>query len=147
MFSKKTEKIINDENRINVIVDIYSLLSPIFYENPEKLTLCERNIVYIHELTEEVYYGGFVQYFMSDSANYVEETINALRIIGSKVYLDFLEAAINKFPDGIVPKDKEKRKNIIIKLGEKLWYELDGVEEEINKLLIVYIKNNINEFR
>jgi hypothetical protein len=150
-FGKKTEKILKNKNGQNALVDIDNLLSPVFYKNPKKLTLCEKNIVCIVELEHEVNNGGFRQYFFNSSGNFAKETLNALNIIGSKIFFNILEKAINKFPNGIVPSDRDKRQNILNKLEIDLWDELDNefykYEEDIYKLVIEYIKNNINEFR
>jgi hypothetical protein len=152
MFSgKKVEKIIQNEQ--NPISEIDNVLSPIFYKNPEKLTFCEKNIVYVEELEREVNNGGFNQYFFNSSGDYVNETVAALETIGSKIFLRILKDAINKFPNGIVPNDREERQDILLEIDEdnELWQELDNefykYEEDINDLLIDYIKNNIGEFR
>jgi hypothetical protein len=153
-FGNKVEKIIKNKNGQEAIIEIDKLLTPIFYKNPEKLTLSEKNIVYIGELENEVNNGGFHQYFFNSSGNSTMETINALEVIGSKIFLDLLKKAKNKFPNGIVPKDINERQKILLDITEKneeLWYELDQefykYEEDIYILLNNYIKNNINDFR
>jgi len=104
-------------------------------------------------LEREVNNGGFSQYFSNSSGNYTKETLDALNIIGSKIFLKIFEEAINKFPNGIVPNNIDERQNIILKIDEnnELWEELDSefynYEEDIYILMIEYIKNNINEFR
>jgi hypothetical protein len=155
MFSeKKIEKIIKNKSGQEVIIEIDNLLSPIFYKNPDKLTLSEKNIVYIEELEREINNGGFDQYFYNSSGDYAMETINALEIIESKIFLNLLKMAVNKFPNGIVPKDRNERQKILLEItedNEELWNDLDEefykYEEDIYKLLIEYIKNNINDFR
>ncbi|MCL1865263.1 MAG: DMP19 family protein [Spirochaetes bacterium] len=153
-FGKKTEKIIKNKDGSEAIIEIDNLLSPIFYKNHEKLTLSEKIFVYIEELEREVNNGGFDQYFFNSSGDCTMETINALEIIGSKVFLNLLKKAVNKFPNGIVPKDRNERQKILLEITEnnkELWNDLDKefykCEEDINKLLIDYIKNNINDFR
>ena len=153
-FEKKTEKILKNKNGQDAIIDIDNLLSPIFYKNQENLTSFEKNIVYIEELEREVNNGGFSQYFSNDSGNFTKETLDALKIIGSKIFLKIFEKAINKFHNGIVPNDRNERQDILDKLeedNEELWTELDNefykYEEDIYILMIEYIKNNINEFR
>jgi hypothetical protein len=152
--SKKTEKILKNKDGQEAIIEIDNLLSPIFYENPEKLTLCEKDIVYIEEFEREVNNGGFSQYFQNDSGNYTEETVNAFKAIGSKIFLNILENAINKFPNSLVPKNNDERNEVLMELesnNENLWTELDNkfyeYEEDIYELLIEYIKKNINDFR
>jgi hypothetical protein len=153
-FGKKAENIIKNRNGQDAIIEIDNLLTPIFYKNSEKLTLCERNIVYIEGLEREVNNGGFSQYFFNDSGNFTKETLSALNIVKSKIFLRILENAINKFPNEIVPDDRDERQKALLELednNEELWTELNNdfykYEEDINKLLIEYIKSNINDFR
>jgi hypothetical protein len=147
-------KIIENKEGQDAIIEIDNLLSPIFYKNPEKLTLAEKNFVYIEDLEREVNNGGFEQYFFNSSGNYTIETINALKIIGSEIFLNLLEKAVKTFPNGIVPKDRNERQKVLLDIrdiNEEIWIDLDRqfykYEEDIHKLLIDYIKNNINEFR
>jgi len=153
-FGNKVEKIIKNKNGQDAIIEINKLLSKIFYKNPEKLTLSEKNVVYIGELENEVNNGGFDQYFFNSSGNNTIETINALEIIGSKIFLIILKKAVNKFPNGIVPKDRNEQQKILLEINENnegLWDELNQefykYEEDIYTLLINYIENNINDFR
>jgi hypothetical protein len=154
LLGKKIDKIINNKNKEDAIIEIDNLLTPIFYKNVEKLTLCEKNIVYIEELEREVNNGGFSQYFFNSSGDFAKETLNALNTIGSKIFLEILESAVNNFPDGIVPIDRDERQEILAELEEKdeeLWEEMDNkfykYEEDIYELMIEYIKENINDFR
>ena len=154
IFNKRIEKIIKTKNVQEAIIDIDNLLSPIFYKNPEKLSFSEKNIVYIMELEREVNNGGFYQYFFNSSGSYTIETIEALKIIGSKTFFDLLIKAKNIFPNEIVPKNNNERQKLIFELTEKdkeIWNDLDSefykYEEDIYKLLLDYINENINYFR
>jgi hypothetical protein len=109
--------------------------------------------VYIEELEREINNGGFNQYFFNFSGDFVMETINALKIIGSKIFLEILQEAVNKFPNKIVPKDRYERQELLKKIDKnmELWEELDNrfyiYEEDIYELMIKYIQKNCNEFR
>jgi hypothetical protein len=152
-FDKKTEEILKNKSGQDAIIEMDDLLSPIFYDNPDKLTKCEKNIVYIEELEREINNGGFNQYFFNSSGDFAMEAINALKIIGSKIFLEILQEAVNKFPDKIVPKDRYERQELLKKIDKniELWEELDNrfykYEEDIYGLMIKYIHKNINEFR
>jgi hypothetical protein len=156
-FKKKTEKILQTKTGQDAIIEISKLLSPIFYKNHEKLTLPERNIVYIIEFERDVNNDGFDGYFNNIPSNYTKETLNSLKIIGSKTFLKIFENAVNRFPGGTVPIDRFERQDILLKYLNKcndyidLWKDLDNefykYEEDIYSLMIDYIKNNINDFR
>jgi len=143
-FGNKIENIIKNKNMQEVIIEIDKLLMPIFYKHPEKLTLSEKNYIYIEELVNEVNNGGFDQYFFNSYGNNTMEAINALEIIGSKIVLNIFKKAVNKFPNGIVPKDRNERQKILLEINnndEELWNELDQefykCEEDIYILLII----------
>jgi hypothetical protein len=152
-FDKKTEEILRTKSGQDAIIEIDDLLSPIFYDAPDTLTECEKNIVYIEELEREVNNGGFNQYFFNSSGDFALETIGALKIIGSKTFLEIVQEAVDKFPGKIVPKDRGERQKLLANIDEniELWEELDNrfyeYEEDIYELMIRYIRKNINEFR
>jgi hypothetical protein len=159
-FRKKTEKILHKKTGQNAIIEIGELLAPIFYKNFKKLSLPERNIVCIFELERDVNNDGFDGYFNNIPGNYTKETLNALKIIGSKTFLKIFENAIKRFPNEIIPVDRFERQEIIIEFEKKyddvdnyegLWNDLDNefykYEEDIYSLMIDYIKNNIKDFR
>jgi hypothetical protein len=153
IFTKKTEKILENKSGQDAIIEIDNLLTPVFYGAPDKLTECEKNIVYIEELEREINNGGFNQYFFNSSGDFAMETINALKVVESKFFLEILQEAINKFPNKTVPKDRYERQELLAEIDEniELWEELDNrfykYEENIYDLMIKYINKNINEFR
>jgi hypothetical protein len=146
-----TKKILENKSGQDAIIEIDDLLTSVFYDTPDKLTECEKNIVYIEELEREVNNGGFNQYFFNSSGDFAIETINALKVIGSKIFLEILQEAVNKFPGRIVPKDRYKRQELLEGINIDLWEELDNrfykYGEDIYDLMIKYINQNINEFR
>jgi len=53
-FGNKIERIITNRTEEDAIIAIYKLLSPLFYKNFKKLTICEKNFIYIQMLEYEV---------------------------------------------------------------------------------------------
>ncbi|MCL2472213.1 MAG: DMP19 family protein [Treponema sp.] len=154
VFGNKIERIITNRTEEDAIVAIYKLLSPLFYKNFKKLTMCEKNFIYIQMLEYEVNSGGFDQYFYDNAGNFTRETLNALKTVGSKIILNILNNSTKIFPNGIVPIDRAERQDILLEINNnvELWDEIYNNEfrkheENIHKLLIDYIKDNINEFR
>jgi hypothetical protein len=146
--------ILKEKEGQDAIIEIDDLLLPIFYSKPNDLSDSEKVIVYIEELEREVNNGGFQQFFYNTSGDYAEETIIALKKIDSKIFLGLIEKAINEFPNGIVPKNRNERQQILEIIEEKAsstWEELDSqffkYEENIYSLLIAFIKSNLKDFR
>lgn len=153
-YRKKIEKILQNKSGQDAIMDIDNLLTTIFYKDPHKLSEPEKNIVFIEMLEREVNNGGFDQFFDNSSGDHTQEIRNALKLIGSKRFLDIFEQAIAVFPDGNAPKDWDKRHEVLEPIlddawpvWEKLDKEFCKYEEDIYTLMIDYIKKNIKDFR
>ena len=151
---KKVERIIISKTEDDAIAAIYKILSPLFDRDSEKLTMFEKNFVYIQMLEYEVDNGGFDQYYYNSAGNFTKETLNALKTVGSKTIYNILNNSTKIFPNGIVPIDRAERQGILSEINERieLWDEIYSKEfrkheENIHKLLIDYVKDNINEFR
>ena len=67
----------------------------------------------VFELVEivegEVNNGGFDQFFYNSSGNNTAETIQALETIGAPKTADIIRRAAMRFKDGIPPKDRAER--------------------------------------
>ena len=152
-FGRIIEKILKNKTGQDAIIEIDNILSKIFYNNPEKLSEPEMNVVLIEELEREINNGGFNQYFFNSAGNYTVETINALKIIKSKVLSSIFQNAISRFPNGIVPINRFDRQKILLEIDKeiKLWTDLNNeyfkYEEDIYKLLLDYINIHIKDFR
>ena len=148
------ENILKTNNGQDAIIEIDNLLSPIFYKNPNILSVPEKNIVLIEELEREINSGGFNSLFFNSPGNYSHEILNALKTIGSTIFFKILEKAIALFPNGEVPKDRDKRQKMLEKIEDKadpIWDELDEMffnyEEDIYSIMIEYITKNLKDFR
>ncbi|MBN1216196.1 MAG: DMP19 family protein [Candidatus Lokiarchaeota archaeon] len=154
MSDKKVKKILENQIGQDAIIEIDNLLTPIFYQNPNKLSLPEKNIAIIEELEREINNGGFNQFFFNSAGDYSRNILTALKTIGSTFFLNIFERAIAMFPNSEVPKDRNTRQEFLEKIEEEanpIWEKLDRefykYEEDIYSLMIDYIKNNINDFR
>jgi len=148
----KIRRIIRRETGQNAIIQVIDVLLPIYQKKPGNLTGCERNIMYIYELESEVNNGGFDQYFYNSPGSNVNETIKALESVESKIFLQILIEARNKFPDGDVPKNQNERQEILLNMREdNSWDELECLfykyEENLSDLQVKYISKNIENFR
>lgn len=154
LFSKKVKKILKEHSGEKAIIEIDSLLTPIFYSAPEKLSMEEKTIVFIEALEREINNGGFSQFFFNSSGDFVAETVEALKKVGSSKFLALLEAAIAQFPGSYIPKDQGERQDILDTLendAEPVWQKLESefyrYEENIYDLMVGYISSNIKKFR
>ncbi|MBN1412111.1 MAG: DMP19 family protein [Spirochaetales bacterium] len=151
---KKVKKILQTKSGQDAIIGIDKLLYPVFLQNPEKLSNPERDIVLIEEWEREVNNGGFNQLFYNTTGNYSLEILEALKKIGSTGFSNIFEKAISVFPEKDVPKDRDARKKLLLKIEEKaerVWEHLDQEfnkhDEDIYRLMVQYINDNIADFR
>jgi hypothetical protein len=154
LFGGKVEAILKKKTGQDAIIEIDNLLSPVFYKKPQNLSMPEKNICYIEDLEREVNNGGLDQFFLNSSGDNTQETITALRQIGSMRFLGILESAAQQFPEARVPKDRDERMAVMEQIEDKtgpIWDSLDTefykYEEDIYGLLISYIQGHIKDFR
>ena len=154
LFKGKVKKILDEQSGEKAIMAIDMLLTPIFYSKPGKLSEEEKTIVYIEALEREVNNGGFSQFFFNSSGNNTEETVRALRNVGSTKFLRLVISAIEQFANSYVPKDRVERQYILERIEDtasQTWNELDTefykYEEDLYSLMRNYMLANIKSFR
>ena len=115
----------------------------------ENLSDAQKNFYFNQNLEREINNGGFHQYFYNSSGDYANETIQSLKKIKADKTAEILMKAINQFPDKSVPKDRDKRQEIIEKIEEEstpIWEELEQIfykyEDDLNTLNMEYVKSN-----
>ncbi len=118
-------------------------------DNIEKLTERQKNFYFNQNLEREINNGGFHQYFFNSSGDFAHETILSLKNITADKTADLLQKAINEFPNKTVPKDRDKRQEIMEKIEEKVtsvWEDLDqkffNYEDDLNALNMEYVEAN-----
>lgn len=115
----------------------------------EKLMDGQKDFYFNQNLEREINNGGFYQYFFNSSGDFAHETILSLKNIKADKTADILQKAINLFPNKTVPKDRDKRQDILEKIEEKaapIWEELDqkffNYEDDLNTLNMEYVEAN-----
>jgi len=119
----------------------------------EKLT-DQQKIFYLNQTLErEVNNGGFNQFFTNSSGDYAHETVLSLKAIGADKTASIVQKAIDKFPKKKVPKDRDKREEVVEKIedkADKVWEGLDEkfmeYEDDLNALNINYVRLNRDFF-
>jgi hypothetical protein len=106
-------------------------------------------------LNNQIYNGGFQQYFYNGYGQFASETINVLNRIGAPKKAGLLKQAIdavnvNQYPDDLFREKilkrelenlwDEKEDDIIDKLDD-LYYEADNADEETIALLTNFLTN------
>jgi hypothetical protein len=149
------------EDMIVMEIDTYLNEKSKYGEEMEKLNSSQRVLLIIENLEREINNGGFDQFYWNSSGDYAMETINALKQIGANKTAEIVKKANDKFPNGIVPEDRDKRGEILEKISEEsseYWNNLDTKfyapnketgEMEIDNipsLLIDFIKENKSDF-
>ena len=130
-------------------------------EEMEKLNPSQRILVIVETLEGEINNGGFDQFYFNSSGDYANETVDALIMLGALNTAEMVRKANAEFPNGIVPKDREKRQDVLDSIREKSsenWNRLESIYYGHNKevgememenlpaLLIEFIKANKSDF-
>jgi hypothetical protein len=123
--------------------------------NYDTLTKEEKVWYNIQLLIAAVDNGGMISYFYNHEAEYYLETIESLREIKQEKIIKLLKKQAKIFPKGIVPKNINKRNEIINnipdkkvgkvdKMGEKIDNDFYQLEDKLETELVDYIiKNNL----
>lgn len=124
------------------------------YNNFENLNKAEKTFLFVEMLEAEINNGGFDQYFFNSSGNYAAETLEALKKIGAFKTAQIVEEAYSYFPENPIPKDNEKRQELLENIDEQTsekWSQLEDkfylYEENISGLVLDYVRKNVSEFQ
>ena len=114
---------------------------------PQKIFFFNQNI------EREVNNGGFRLFFINSAGNFAHQTVESLQAIDALKAAKILQAAINQFPENIVPANRELRSAIVGKMdNEKLtiWNDLDDqflkYEENLNALNLNFVRQHRESF-
>jgi len=139
------ESIIEYDNHIGELCN--------YGENMEKLTEAQKVFYLNQNFEREMNNGGFHQYFYNSSGNYAHETFDALKKISADKTASILQSSIDKFPNKIVPKERDKRITLLSQIekgGENIWQENDVAffkyEDDLNALNLKFIEKNKKDF-
>ena len=150
------EKALLIEDQTESILTIYDILwkKTESFDDFENLNEEEKNFLYLEILEAEINNGGFDQYFFNSSGDYAIEALEALKKVGAFKTAKIVEEAYSHFPENPIPKDNEKRQEILVaidlKVSEKwklLEDEFYSNDENIGELVLSYVKNNIERFK
>jgi len=102
--------------------------------------------ILIDNLEMEINNGGFDQFYFNSAGDYASATVEALKAIEAIHTSKIVQSSIDKFPNGLVPKDRNKRQNILIKISpdselfESQDEEFYEYQDDLANLLKIYTK-------
>lgn len=107
----------------------------------------DKNLVeeLINELEMEINNGGFDQFFFNSTGNRAHDTIDALIAINATHTADILRSAVAKFPNGMVPTDREERQTLLEEVSpDSEAFEVEDknfleYKDDLSSLLAAYL--------
>ncbi len=143
------DTLLNSEDTNGSIIELDNFIGELcdYGDAFSKLTTYQKLFYLNQNLEREINNGGFNQYFCNSSGDNAHETILSLKAIGADKTAEILQKAVDQFPNETVPKDKDKRNEIveqIEKTAGEVWNNLDQkfyeYEDDLNTLNIEYVK-------
>ena len=149
------DKVLKMESQDKIVIEIDTYLNQkcSYGEKIELLNESQKVLLLVENLEREINNGGFNQFYRNSSGDFVNETIDALNLIGAKKTAEIVKDANSEFKNGSVPKDRVKRQNVmalIERKAEENWESLDSLFFEYNdnltELLIAFVLKNRSDF-
>jgi hypothetical protein len=117
-----------------------------------RITHPERRLVAVYSLWGEVNNGGFDQYFFNSSGDEAGSALAGLKEMGALGSAVLLERAMEVFPGGRPPADRQQRVRTMDKLRKRAgdpWEQCDqefyAVKEDLRELMLAYAKQKRGE--
>ncbi len=141
----------DNEAKIIALDDyVFELKKKVQFNN---LTETEKIIYCIERLEKEVNNGGFIQFFFNSTGDYWQETLDALQKIKADKTAGMFKSSLAVFRMGHPYNDRSVRarevadlspdkKNFLSELDQNFYQS----EEQIGKLLLVYVADHAKDF-
>ncbi|NOX54832.1 MAG: DMP19 family protein [Planctomycetes bacterium] len=100
----------------------------------------EQTLLLVGLLIHDVDNGGIDQWLYNEPGDRAQETLEALKRIGSTKTYDLLAKAISLFPPEALPRDRQKRMKVMVEFEEKH----PRVEEELFRLSMQFYETGEN---
>lgn len=121
-----------------------------------RLTPGQRAVWAVEQLQLEMGNGGIEQYFYNSPGDTAPEALQGLRLIDAPKFARPLEQAMQLFPEGRVPRDRDAREllldeeglsEVLIESGvDEAWEDAYAVEEELSNLALAYVERHPDQF-
>ena len=99
----------------------------------------------------EVANGGISQFLFNSSGDMAEETVLALEKIGEPETATLLREVLQRFPNGVAPKDRDARNDFLEQFDEKVEEEFDKLdwalmEHRLSQSCYTFLQSHKNDF-
>ncbi len=150
------ESLLNSKDINSSIIEFDNLIGDrcSYGDDIDELIASQKTFYLNQNIEREINNGGFKQYFINSSGDFAQETVESLEKIGATKTAAILTKAIEQFPNKFVPKDYNKRMELVEQVEENAnvkWEELDNLfynyEDDLNQLNIEFIKRNKEDFK
>lgn len=121
-----------------------------------RLTPGQRAAWAVEQLQLEMGNGGIEQYFYNSAGDTAPEALHGLRLIDAPRFARPLEQAMQLFPGGKVPRDRDARELLLDEEGlsevlidsgvDEAWEDAYSREEDLSKLVLEYVERHRAEF-
>lgn len=117
----------------------------------DSLTTSERVVFVVWSAVGQIENGGFDQFFYNSSGDFAAEAAPAFRTIGATGKAAVIDRALQLFPNGIPPEDRNQRIRLLdqatAEKGDEVFDELEqaffAVPEDIYLLLARYVDSQL----
>ena len=153
MTKPNVQALIDSGDATTAVIELDNYISQLceYGEQLGKLTAPQKVFYLNQNLEREGNNGGFHQFFFNSSGDHADETVRALEAIGASKTAGLLREAIEKFPNGEVQEDQDKRQVLMIDtMPNDIFGELDerffAYEDPLTDLNFNWIRDNAEEF-
>ena len=153
MTKPNVQALIDSGDATTTVIELDNYISQLceYGEQLGKLTAPQKVFYLNQNLEREGNNGGLHQFFFKSSGDHADETVRALEAIGASKTAGLLREAIEKFPNGKVPEDQDKRQVLMIDtMPNDIFEELDerffAYEDPLTDLNFNWIRENAEAF-
>ena len=145
-------EILSREYSDNVIVDAYEYCMRKCEWDPSTLeTGNVRNFLLCVLFEGEVANGGISQFLSNSSGDMAEETVLAIEKIGEPETATMLREVLQCFPNGVAPKDRDARNDLMEQFDEKVEERFDKfdctlMEHSLFQSCYTFLQSHKNDF-
>ena len=145
-------EILSREYSDSAVVDAYEYCMRKCEWDPSALESCNVRDFLLCVLFEgEVANGGISQFLSNSSGDMTEETVLALEKIGEPETVAMLREVLQCFPNGVVPKNREVRNDLMEQFDEKVEAQFDQFdrvlwEHSLSQSCYTFLQYHKNDF-
>jgi hypothetical protein len=153
--SPTIDKILDEENDSEILIALSQhVQQKVNSGGIESLAQAEKTFHYIYWLEAEINNGGFDQYFFNSAGDHAQDVPGALEEIGAGFTAQLVREAMEVFPGGKAPQDRNERQEMLLNIGgqgDALLNELDSrfyeYHDDLSALMLAFLRQRKDHFR